>query len=255
MNILYEYFNYIIKAKGRHGTHSPFVYSFVNECLKTNMDNNFLLERKKLFNILKNDQRIIEISDFGAGSKRLSNKRKINKIFQYNSSKGKFGILLYKIVKHYQPSAILEMGTSLGVGTFQMAFANKNASIISIEACDSIHSIAKETLSNSTLKNFELIKSTFDNYFNNLKDQKFDLVYVDGHHNGTALLTYLKTLKKFTHNDTIFIIDDIRWSDDMFNAWKDIIKSNEYNLTMDLFRMGIVIPRKQQMKEHFIIRF
>ena len=78
MNIFKEYIKYIFKAKGRHGTHSPFVYSFVNECLKTNMDNNFLLERKKLFNYLKNNNKIIEITDFGEGSKKLSNKKSLS---------------------------------------------------------------------------------------------------------------------------------------------------------------------------------
>lgn len=255
MNIFKEYIKYIFKAKGRHGTHSPFVYSFVNECLKTNMDNNFLLERKKLFNYLKNNNKIIEITDFGEGSKKLSNKRIISKIFRFNSSKGKFGKLLYKIAHYYQPENILEMGTSLGVGTFQLAKGNEKAKVISIEACKTINSVAKETISTTSAKNIDLIQATFDDFFKVLPKNSFDLVFVDGHHNGNALLRYLEELKAITHNDTIFIIDDIRWSDDMFEAWNQIVQNKEYNLTMDLFRMGIIIPRKQQMKEHFVIRY
>lgn len=255
MNILSEYISYFFKAKGRHGTHSPFVYQFVSECLKTNMDNNFVLERKKLFNSLKNDKKTIEITDFGAGSKRLGNIRSVKSIFKTNTSKGKYGVLLYKITKFYKPKNILELGTSLGVGSFHFSKANSDSQIITLEGCPEIYKVALENLQKSNCLNVKCINSTFINFLKENTGEKFDLIFVDGHHDGEALINYLEHLKHYSHNDTIFILDDIRWSDSMLSAWNKIIQSSEYNLTIDLFRMGIIIPRKQQEKEHFVIRF
>lgn len=254
MNILSEYISYIFKAKGRHGTHSPFVYKFVSECLKTNMSNNFVLERKKLFKSLKKDSRKLNIQDFGAGSKKLGNIRTVKSIFKTNSSKGKYGDLLYKIANYYPSSEILEMGTSIGIGSIHFSKGNEYANITTIEACKEIQDIAIQNFNSLNCFNIHSVCSTFNAYFENNNNKIFDVVFVDGHHDGKALLEYLNKLDSLTHNDTLFILDDIRWSDSMFDSWNKIVESEKYHLTMDLFRMGIISKRNQQMKEHFTIR-
>ncbi len=254
MNILVEYINYRFKAKGRHGIHSPFVYSFLNECLTTKIDKKFKNSRKNLFKNLKSNNSIIEISDFGVGSKKLGNNRKISKIFSTSSSKGKYGDLLFKIVRFYKPKNILELGTSLGIGTFHLSFGNSNSTIYTVDACKNTSNQAIQNFRSLDLKNITPIQSTFIDYISKLASEKFDLIFIDGHHDGKALNEYILKLNQFSHNDTIFILDDIRWSKSMFEAWNEIIKSDEFHLTIDLFRMGIIIKRQQQEKEHFILK-
>ena len=105
------------------------------------------------------------------------------------------------------------------------------------------------------INNVESILSTFEKFIETYKGEKFDIVFIDGHHNGIALLHYLEKLKPITHNDTLIILDDIRWSKSMLESWKTIINDPFYHVSIDLFRMGIITPRSQQIKEHFIIRF
>lgn len=254
MNLIAEYIKYQWNAKGRHGTHSPFVFDFVDNCLKIDIDSQFINERSNLFSSLKFNNNIIEVTDFGAGSKRLSNKRKISGIFQTSSSKGKYGDLLFKLSKYYKPKRILEFGTSLGIGTIHLSKGNPEAELTTLEACNETREIALHNLEQLNCSNIESILSTFSDFLETYPGEPFDLVFIDGHHDGSALINYLDRLKKITHNDTIFVIDDIRWSDSMLHSWKKIIASDNFHLTMDLFRMGIVIPRKQQAKEHFLIR-
>jgi len=40
----------------------------------------------------------------------------------------------------------------------------------------------------------------------------------------------------------------------MFNAWNRIKLEKKYHLSMDFFRMGILMKRPQQEKEHFILK-
>ena len=37
----------------------------------------------------------------------------------------------------------------------------------------------------------------------------------------------------------------------MFNSWNEIKSSSKFNVTIDFFRMGIILKRQQQKKEHF----
>lgn len=253
MNIVLHYIKYRLKAKGRHGVHSPFVYSFVNECLTTKVAKNFLFLRKKLFNNLKKNDLFIDVDDFGVGSKSLGKKRKISSIFATSSSRGKYSLLLYKLSNYYKPKNILELGTSLGIGSIHLSFGNQNSVITTIEACKNTLGYAETNFKFINEKNIYPILSTFDIYLDNYSGEKFDIVFIDGHHDGIALLNYLEKLKPHTHNDTLFILDDIRWSNSMFDAWITITKDPFYNVTIDLFRMGIISQRKQQEKEEFVI--
>lgn len=245
-----EYIKYRRKAKGRHGIHSPFVYDLVSKCLRIKLDNTANKAIREVRNTFANDKRTIEITDFGAGSRKLGNQRKISQIYTNCSSKGKYGRLLFQLSRHYQPKRILEFGTSLGIGTNYLFQGSPKSEITTIEACPETRKIALEQLPTSV----NSIESTFQNYINQLKDECFDFVFIDGHHDGEALLHYLEALKSHAHSDTIFILDDIRWSESMHQAWKSIVSSPEYHVTIDFFRMGMVLLRPQQEKEHFILK-
>jgi predicted O-methyltransferase YrrM len=254
MNLIFEYFKYRIKAKGRHGIHSPFVYDFVNKCLTTKMDKKFISIQKKLFKNLKTNHTTININDFGAGSKKLSNERSISSIFSNSSSKGRYGKLLYSIANYYHPKNILEFGTSLGIGSIHLSAGNKLANIITVEGCQNTFLIAKKNFEITNSTNVNPLLSTFKGFLDNYSGDKFDIIFIDGHHDGLALIDYLTKLKPLTHNDSLFILDDIRWSDSMFKAWNLIVNDPYYHVSIDLFRLGIILPRHQQTKEHFTIK-
>jgi predicted O-methyltransferase YrrM len=254
VNIIFEYINYRWNAKGRQGTHSPFVYDFADKCLKIPIDSTFDTNRKTLFKELKTNNSTIQIEDFGAGSKYLGNERKISQIFKTSSSKGKYGDLLYRLAKHYQPETILEFGTSLGIGTIHLTSGNPTSSIRTVEACAETRNQALKNIRTFGITTIQSQLCTFDLFLSSYEGEPFDLVFVDGHHDGEAVKKYMLQLEKFSHNDTIFILDDIRWSNSMLEAWKWFIHNPDYHVTIDLFRMGIVLRRPQQEKEHFTIK-
>lgn len=250
----FEYIKYLLASRKRHRVHSPFLYEFTDKCFKIN----YTIEDGKK-NLLFKHQNIksaetITITDYGAGSKYMNSQRRVKDIFKKSSSKGKYGKLLYQISKYYNPKNILELGTSLGNGTVQLALGNPLAHVTTIEGCPETAKISKRNFENLAVKNIELLNITFDDYFEQESKKVFDLVFIDGHHDGEALKKYLVALEPLIHKDTILILDDIRWSNSMITAWNDIVSSANYCVTIDLFRVGIIVKRPQQYKEHFVIR-
>ena len=251
MHLIREYINYIRKAQGRHQIHSPFVYNFVDSCLKTTIPKAYKNKTKQFTQRLSSNHTTIKTTDFGAGSKKMGQIRTVSSIYKNACCKGTYAHLLYKLCNYYQPKYILELGTNLGVGTFFLHEGNPNSKIVSVDGCTETQSIAKQNLTHTNLL---FVHSKFEDFLKNLEPQKFDLIYIDGDHRGEALLKYLKMLENYSHDDTIFVLDDIRWSKDMFEAWKTIIASKDFHLTLDLFKMGIIMKKSGKEKEHFTIK-
>lgn len=73
-------------------------------------------------------------------------------------------------------------------------------------------------------------------------------------HSKQATLDYFDLLLPTITNETVWIFDDIHWSEGMEEAW-EIIKNNpKVTVTIDTFQWGLVFFRYEQEKEHFTIR-
>ncbi len=255
LHTILEYIKFILRSNNQHGIHSPFVYDLVTKCIydKKNYKDYSIIA--KYHSVLKTNKSAISVKDFGAGSKVLtSNSRKISDISKNAGITKRRAQLLYRIVKYFQPSSILELGTSLGMSTYALSLGNPNANIITIEGCPETASIAKEQFKSNKLNNINLIINEFDKEINNLKSQKFDLIYIDGNHQKEATINYFNTLLNTVNNDSVFILDDIHWSKGMTEAWNIIKQNPKVKLTIDTFFWGIVFFRTEQEKQHFNIR-
>ena len=254
MNLGFEYIKYRWKAKGRRTNRSPFIQDFTGNCLNINKDSEDYLIINSLINTLNKDKKQIEIEDFGAGSKKLGNQRSINLILKTSSSKGKYGDFLYRICKHYQFENILEFGTSLGIGSIHMQLGSKTSKITTVEACENTRELALSNFKGIEANLITSIHSTFDIFLKDSATNVFDMIFVDGHHDGDALLRYMKSLEAYSDDNTIFILDDIRWSDSMLLAWNTLKESDEFHIIIDLFRFVMLIIKSSHTKEEHYIR-
>ena len=107
------------------------------------------------------------------------------------------------------------------------------------------------------IENVEFINAEFSEGVPDLLEKldKIDLFYVDGNHGYAPTMKYFQWIIEKAHNDTFMIFDDINWSADMRKAWDEICQSEKINVSMELFRMGIVLKREEQEKQHFVLKF
>lgn len=255
--LLKSYFKYLTKRKGAHGLHSPFVYEFYQKVIRKKIELDSFQE--KYLQTLKNSDVSFEVEDFGAGSKifKEGERRPVSKIHKISSTTKKKGKLLTKIVDHYNLKNILELGTCLGAGTMYLNKGLKDTGeITTVEGDKNLHQFSAKMFHEYQLQNVHTVNETFDVFFKTFSPrQKIDLVFIDGNHNAEATKRYIKALNPFLHNESFIILDDIYWSDSMEKVWKLLIDDEQFHVSIDLFKMGILLPRKNQKKEHFTLKF
>ena len=249
-----SYLNFLLNATNKHGIHSPFLYDLATKCFNKKTTKEKIILFKQYKQQLLNNKKIIKVTDFGAGSKIFkSNQREIAKITKVAGISNKKAKLLIRFITYFKPNTILEIGTSLGLGTKALSLGNPKASIISLEGCLETANIAQKKL--QSLKNIHIKVGDFKKTLPIVtKNQLFDIIYFDGNHQKTPTLNYFKTCLTSIHNNSIFIFDDIHWSKEMEEAWKIIKKHPKVTVTIDIFHWGIVFFRKEQAKEHFTIK-
>ncbi|MDB2462638.1 class I SAM-dependent methyltransferase [Algibacter sp.] len=250
-----KYIKFLLKSTNQHGVHSPFVYDLVTTCFyDKSTHNSYTAILNYRTSLLKNKTKI-KVEDLGAGSQVMKQQERfISSIAKNAGTTNKRAKLLYRIAYYFKPKNILELGTSLGIATYAMHLGNPTANIASIEGCPETSSFSKKQLAYLKTQNISLITGDFNAEIEKLNAQHYDLVFFDGNHQKEPTLQYFETLLKTATNDSVFIFDDIYWSEGMTEAWEIIKKHPKVTVTIDTFFWGFVFFREEQEKEHFTIR-
>jgi predicted O-methyltransferase YrrM len=210
----------------------------------------------KIRKSLYSNHKSITITDYGKGSSVFkNNERKVSDIAKIAGISKKRSALLIGIIDYFNPVNILEIGTSVGLGTSVLSIGNPEAAIVTLEGCENTAQVAKKLFKANHLDNIQLVVGNFNDTLSPVaKGKQFDLIYFDGNHQKNATLQYFNQCLETVHNDSIFIFDDINWSPEMQLAWEEIKNHSKVTMTINTFYWGIVFFRREQEKQHFTIR-
>jgi predicted O-methyltransferase YrrM len=256
--LLDSFLKHIFLAKDEHSLHSPFLFSFYNNTVECKTKPEETPQIEALRSSLKKGRSIIEITDFGAGSRWYkSNRRSIASIAKTSEKPQKWQLVLYRILNvYFHNSTVVELGTSLGITTSYLSVANSTNQIITFEGCPEIASVARQNFERLALSNVSLnignIDQTLPEYIKGIS--KIGLIFFDANHRYEPTLRYFKLCLEKIEEDSIFIFDDIYWSKEMRKAWEEIKEHEAVRQTLDFYQIGIVMFRKTQPKQHFRLR-
>lgn len=253
-----RYIQYLLKAGNAHHIHSPFVFDLYTNLIQSKKSfysfNEIEIIRSELFH----SQQAIEVTDYGAGSKVDNHKeRSIRSIAKYAASSRKEAQLLFKLVDRFQPEVMLELGTSLGITTCYQAKANPDGEMYTFEGSKEIARVARINFEKLGITNVKVIEGNIDHTLPQQVDRlkKIDYAFFDANHRFAPTMKYFETCLTKADEDTLFVFDDIYWSQEMAKAWKAIKQRPEVKLTIDLYSLGLVFFRNKQPKQHFVLRF
>ncbi len=243
---------HLLNASSIYRVHSPFVFQFIVEVLNDHrhyyaFDQIALLRRQ-----LEADPRVIERIDFGAG--RSGRREKVARIARVTAATRAQGERLFRLARFLNSRRILELGTSLGIGTRYLAASGHVEQLITLEGDPSLFQIASEHL--GEIEQVRMRCGAFSDTLASSLEQlgQLDLAYLDGDHTCKGTLAYFEACLPYCGPQSCLILDDIHWSADMERAWKSVQQHPSVRLSIDLYRCGMVFFRTEQReKEHFLL--
>ena len=252
-----KYFEYLLRARDEHSIHSPFLFDFYTKAVKNKVVPEEFHSIEAIRSALSKSDKSIQIQDFGAGSLADASKvRKVKNILKSAEKPLRLRQLLFRTVQYFQPSVLIDIGTSFGITTMAQAAAVPSAKVYTFEGCLETAQIAKSNFSEAGFRNIELTEGNFDD---TLKPQidalpSVDYVFFDGNHRLEPTLKYFDICLQKAHNNSVFIFDDIYWSDEMEEAWRQIKNHPSVTLSLDFFFLGMIFFKRELSKEHFTLK-
>lgn len=251
--IAIRYLKYYIKASRR--ATNPFVQQFIDEVLDDDRHYYAFTDIERLRYAQLRNKNHLHITDYGAGSLvNKSNTRTVGNILKYSAISAASGQFLFRLCQYLKPETILELGTSLGISGAYLASAAPHAHMISIEGCPATGQWAQQHFNLLRLEQIALYVGTFEEQLPwALKQLKrLDLLYIDGDHRAGQSLKYFNQCLAYTHPNSVFVIADIHWSDEMEDFWAYIRHHSQVSISIDLFHFGLLFFNNSlEGQEHY----
>jgi len=216
--MLRRYLSYCFSAGSKNELQSPTLSEFAEEIIPYAKKIKYKAAEKERQR-LKASKQILDFVDYGKSGVLL--KKAVADIAKRSLKPPKYAKLLSKIVAHQQAKSVLELGTSLGITTAYLA-RNEQTKVTTLEGDPSVAKIAASVWNHLGHTNIKSIVGPFEKTIDQTLQNKYDVIYIDGNHRLLPTLRYFDQLQEASHKKTLFIFDDIHYSEEMEEAWKAI---------------------------------
>jgi len=249
--------SYFLHAVDLHSLQAPYVYEFFSSL--SQLFHSMALEEdiEAVRNDLKQSKLKIRGNDMGAGSLLAGSngERTVASIARLGISSTDDCRFLAALVKQTKAKAIIELGTSLGIATGYISKAARQAVVYSMEGNEQLCDLAEHHWAQLGNPNIELIRGNIDQNLPAVlsKLKTIDFAVIDANHTGGALLNYFQQINEHLSEEGVIYIDDIKWSCEMYNAWREIVNRDHITLSMELRSSGLVINKAGINKQHYIL--
>ena len=255
-----RYLKYMLFSHHRrgHGIHSPFVFDLVSRVFRNKIDPEIILKVEQVRRKMITDKRTIPVLDLGSGSRIVkSTLGRVSEIASLSPVPAKYGVFLSRMAAEFGNPEIIELGTSIGISTMYLSMSSPESKIYTIEGSPAIAEIARQNFHGSGLNNITVLEGPFDDVLPRLLSDRIvpGLVYIDGNHRKEPVIRYFNQVAEAADKNTVIIIDDINYSNEMSEAWEQIKLNEKVSISIDIFRMGICFFRDMINHNNYTIRY
>lgn len=252
---LLSYLTYWLKKEDKYSLHSPLLFNTYQDLfrfIKAREDADLEIENYRQ-QLLSSDE-IIDVQDYGAGSKSVNTvKRKVADITKFSTSNRKFAQLYQFFCSQTPAKTILELGTCMGISSRYLSKVTLGK-LYTFEGAEEIARVARPN------KEDENINMVVGELYQTLpitlaSIHVVDFALIDATHTYVATLHYFDQLLSKTHSKSIIVIGDIHWSREMEKAWKEIKRRPEVKLSLDFYECGILFFDYSGKKTDYILDF
>ncbi|MBX2971754.1 MAG: hypothetical protein KF797_01510, partial [Flavobacteriales bacterium] len=164
-----SYLGHLVRARTRHGVHSPFVYDLITHVLRPTSDLPEFKAIEALRAELLESEQTIRVNDLGAGSKRLpagstvldKPARAVSDIAKTALKPASEAQLLFRLARYFEVRKVLELGTSFGLTTLYLTLGADEGAVHTIEGCPQTMRIAQHHFDHLKLPNIHPVLGSF----------------------------------------------------------------------------------------------
>ena len=201
----------------------------------------------KLKNELAAQSKSLSLRDYGFRPDGSRADRTMGEVCNKMGLVSKVGTDIFNIVRSVKPKVCLELGTGIGISSSYIAAALKlnrnNGTLITIEGDEVLTDLSQDVFYSLGLDNVKVVNSKFAEAIPTIlqSNDTIDLVFCDGDHNEQRTFEYYKAILEGMQDDSVYILDDIRWSAAMRRAWERICHHREVSEYKDMNRLGVCL--------------
>jgi predicted O-methyltransferase YrrM len=155
----------------------------------------------------------------------------------YKASITKYwGTFLYLLAKGHQSRNMIELGSCAGISGSYLVSSPFCERFDTIEGSKDLARIAQHNIQ-SIYPGAKIHNMLFDDALDIILpklEYKYDLVWIDGHHEKVATIHYFQRLIPYLAENAIILFDDIYWSDDMKEAWEELSQWKGFSHTFNI---------------------
>lgn len=252
------YLAYRRHARSSQYIHSPFLFALMQQVFRDSACPAAASAEQYRQELVHSRQRI-PVKDLGAGSQRHPTAERITgHIARASLQRPRYARFLYRLCQYLRVQTVLELGTSFGITTQYLALgAGPESRVFTLEGNPSSAAIAREGFIRSGLNNVQLTEGAFDEKLPELLSglTQLDLVFLDGNHRLEPTLKYFRLVEPLLHKASVVVVDDIYWSAEMQQAWRELCAHDRVTLQIDMFQFGLLFFNTDLSREHFILRY
>ncbi|WP_114575813.1 O-methyltransferase [Saliphagus sp. LR7] len=167
------------------------------------------------------------------------------RVSDFPGAKPEYGPLLYALARELDPDRVLELGTCLGISGAYIAggFRNDNR-LLTVEGGEPQVGIARETFAELGVSDHTTVRHDRfqDVLLEGGESPRFEMAFLDGHHNHEATLEYFEALYELADPGAVVVFDDVvGYSEGMDGAWRTIAADPRVELSVTTERYGIAV--------------
>ncbi len=168
----------------------------------------------------------------------------------------KSALFLYHLARELQPDLVIELGTNVGISSAYLASAlrkNGKGRLVTLEASPYRIRCAKEVHASVGLKNVTYVQGLFaDTLAPTLREiGAVDFAFIDGHHQYQPTLDYFQVIHAHAARNATYVFDDIRWSEGMLRAWKEIQRDDRLTIAADFHTVGVCVAAGDEARRRY----
>ena len=242
------------RAQTRYDVHSPYLHEFIRQVYRDRRYYHAFAVIRNIRKAWSKSSDRVNLLELGAPSRTTrAASRTAASLVAANAIAEREGRLLFRLVLWLQPERIVEFGTNAGISTLYLHLADTRTPLFTVEGNPEVAALARASFERAGVSaRLRADVSTFRDWLRHppFTGRGRTLFFLDGDHRREPTVAYVRALLPTVTTDSVFVIADIHWSEDMEAAWEELKGLAEVRASVDTYHFGLLFFRTEMNGPH-----